>query len=112
MDENELKTSDDFKDIDTKLFKYTFDDSERVDFTPIEKKGITYIWFGINSDKAMFTIAKLAPTLFKELIDADLTSTSWDIFLDKIQNLPNFNILFNIIISDVAWDIFKNNNQN
>lgn len=102
----------DEKDIDScqeKIMKYIY--NENVFFDSKDYICLTYIWIGINNEKAMYIIQKLMPEVFNDCMEDD--KSSWDKVISKLlENLDRFSsIMFKIILMDVTWEIFNNSKK-
>lgn len=94
-----------------KLHTYILPDSDinSIKFERAEYIGLTYMWLGISVDKAMFTILKIMPNAFAEIMKDN--QTAWDDLINSVISDPKFDILFPIIITSVAWELFSNSLQ-
>ena len=95
-----------------KLHKYILPDSDvnAIKFERSDYIGLTYMWLGISVDKAMFTILKVMPNTFAQIIKDN--QTAWDDMISSVISDPKFDVLFPIIITSVAWELFSNSLQN
>jgi hypothetical protein len=95
-----------------KLHKYILPDSDvnAIKFERSDYIGLTYMWLGISVDKAMFTILKVMPNTFAQIIKDN--QTAWDDMISSVISDPKFDVLFPIIITSVTWELFSNSLQN
>ena len=95
-----------------KLHNYILPDSDinAIKFEQSDYIGLTYMWLGISVDKAMFTILKVMPNTFAQIIKDN--QTAWDDMISSVIDDPKFDVLFPIIITSVAWELFSNSLQN
>ena len=95
-----------------KLHNYILPDSDvnTIKFEQSDYIGLTYMWLGISVDKAMFTILKVMPNTFAQIIKDN--QTAWDDMISSVISDPKFDVLFPIIITSVAWELFSNSLQN
>ena len=95
-----------------KLQNYILPDSDvnTIKFDHSDYIGLTYMWLGISVDKAMFTILKVMPNTFAQIIKDN--QTAWDDMISSVIDDPKFDVLFPIIITSVAWELFSNSLQN
>ena len=101
----------DEKDVDNcqeKVIEYIYNNDAINNFTFTDYICLTYLWIGINGEKAVFVIKKMAPTIFDEIMN--VKTTSWDNVVSLIvANEEKFKAnIFKVILMDVLWEIYKN----
>ena len=66
--------------------------------------------FGSTGMGGMFTILKVMPNTFAQIIKDN--QTAWDDMISSVISDPKFDVLFPIIITSVTWELFSNSLQN
>lgn len=91
-----------------KIIKYVQDKVKIIDFDYSDKLMCFVIWLNLNPEKLFYVLSKLEPIIFQEkILDEKNKTSSWDDLLLELQNCKNKDLIFQIALMDISYDLFN-----